>query len=397
MRARAHIQKQFAMGAALLSFVLLACGPLNQWQQLNRQQQAVATTTARLGETGDLVTDAYRKLQTLPGYRLESRRVERDGTGDQTSTTISTEYDVQGNLYVQTESTELYFVDGHTYLFDPQYEGWVDSTPVFPAELRQLYSADLSLTTLTHLLSRLGTVATKAGEETVGDRLATRYRLRSLATEVSQALGQVSPATLDLRGTLWIDVATGALLKTELFLYQAGASQPVQEFTLEVSDIGHIQPITVPGPVINPAGLISATATAQAWAVLAVALDHEGQAVNFELIPVGIAQTPDSSPRQAEVRVILRHLPEQLFRGTRLEPFLEQLRHQLSLGLPRRNLVVTSSGYRLEQSDAQNQEAEVIYFFNADLEDFSHAELVIAGPGNPLFAPVPVEEAETRN
>lgn len=397
MRARAHIQKQLVRGTALLSLLLLACGPLNQWQQLTRQQQAVATTTARLGQSGELVSEAYGKLQTLPGYRLESRRVERNEAGDQTSTTLITEYDGQGNLFVQTEATELYFVEGRTYLFDPHYAGWVDFTPVLPAELRQSYDDDLSLTTLTHLLSRLGTVPIETGQETVGDRLATRYRLRGLVTEISQTLGQEAPASLDLRGTLWIDETSGALLKTEISIYRADSSQPIQEFELEVSNIGQIRPITVPGPVVDPARLISATATAQAWTVQPVVLEHQGQMIDFELIPVGVTQTPNALPRQAEVRLILRKLPEQLFRGARLEPFLAQLQHQLSLGLPRRNLVVTSSGYRLNQSDSQNQEAEVIYLFKADLEDFSHAELVIAGLGNPLFAPVAVEQAETRN
>jgi hypothetical protein len=130
---------------------------------------------------------------------------------------------------------------------------------------------------------------------------------------------------------------------------------------------------------------------------LDVTIDHQGQAVSVQLVPVGVVQTPDSSSRQAAVRIILRQLPEQLFRGARLEPFLTQLQHRMSLGLPRRNLVVTSSGYRLDRSDFRTQEAEVIYLFEADLEDFSHAELVISGSGNPLFAPVPVEEAKIRD
>ncbi|MEW5961879.1 MAG: hypothetical protein AB1801_29510, partial [Chloroflexota bacterium] len=68
MRALARIQKQLVMGAALLSLGLLACGPLNQWQSLNRQQQALATQTALLGKNSPLIADAYHKLQTLPGY-----------------------------------------------------------------------------------------------------------------------------------------------------------------------------------------------------------------------------------------------------------------------------------------------------------------------------------------
>jgi hypothetical protein len=66
----------------------------------------------------------------------------------------------------------------------------------------------------------------------------------------------------------------------------------------------------------------------------------------------------------------------------------------MTLSLPRDNLIITSGGFRLENSDAKNNRADVLYFFNADLEGFSHAELIISGKGNPLFAPVPVEGNE---
>ena len=161
-----------------------------------------------------------------------------------------------------------------------------------------------------------------------------------------------------------------------------------------MSDIGQVEPIAAPAPVIDPMAIVSATATAEAWTVLTVDLNYRDQTLSFELIPLRVTQTPASSPRRAEVQLFLRQLPDFLFRGANLEPFLAQLRHQLTLSLPRRNLVVTSSGFRLDKSDSQNLEAEVIYFFNADLEDFSHAELVIAGKGNPLFAPMPVEKEE---
>jgi hypothetical protein len=35
---------------------------------------------------------------------------------------------------------------------------------------------------------------------------------------------------------------------------------------------------------------------------------------------------------------------------------------------------------------------KMVIFFNADLEDFSHAELTFSGLGNPLYAPVPVKQ-----
>jgi hypothetical protein len=80
---------------------------------------------------------------------------------------------------------------------------------------------------------------------------------------------------------------------------------------------------------------------------------------------------------------------------------LGQLREQLTLSIPERNLIVTSNGFRLADSGSQDLtgqdlagqelDLEVFYFFNADLEDFSHIELILSGQGNPLFAPVPVE------
>jgi hypothetical protein len=143
--------------------------------------------------------------------------------------------------------------------------------------------------------------------------------------------------------------------------------------------------------VVDPLAIVAATATAQAWTVLPVELEHQGTLINFEVIPLQITQTPTEPSGQAEVRLILKQLPDHLFLGAKLEPFLVQLRHQMTLSLPRENLVVTSSGFRLDSSDSKEHRADVLYFFNADLTGFSHAELIIAVQGNPLIAPVPVE------
>ena len=68
-----------------------------------------------------------------------------------------------------------------------------------------------------------------------------------------------------------------------------------------------------------------------------------------------------------------------------------QLRQQLTLSIPQRNLIVTSGGFEVADSNAINRSLSVSYFFNADLEDFSHVELILSGQGNPVFVPVSVE------
>ena len=243
------------------------------------------------------------------------------------------------------------------------------------------------------LLTQFGAIPIQAGHETLNNRSVTRYRLDYVISDLTRMAGhEPADKPVDLRGILWIDDETEALLKSELLLYEGQASQPSQEFGLEVSDIGQVQPIPVPSPVVDPAAMVAATATAQAWTVLTMDLTYRGEQLTFEVIPVRASQVPNSSPRQAEVELILRQLPGNLFREA--EPFLAQMRPQLTLSIPKRNLVVTSSGYRLEKSNAAEQTMMVTYNFNADLEDFSHAELIIAGVGNPQFVPVPVERNE---
>jgi hypothetical protein len=107
-----------------------------------------------------------------------------------------------------------------------------------------------------------------------------------------------------------------------------------------------------------------------------------------------VTQVFNAIPRQAELQLILRQLPDALFLDQNLEPFLTHLQRQLTLSIPSRNLTVTGSEFRLRNSDIQNRTVDVVYFFNVDLEDTGHAELMISGQGNPILAPVPVVDDE---
>lgn len=395
-------RKQQTVITVLLLSLILACGPLDRLREQNQQRQALATGAAIIDQNNRLAADAYKKIQTLPSYRLESRSIRQDSAGNRTSQVIISEYDAQRNRHTLTQAPngqehEVYFVDGHTYVFDPQYEGWLDLGAVTPAEAQQRGESVSpvspgSVESLVQLLTQFAVVPIEAGHEILNNRPATRYELQFIMAQITEAFGrEPTDPSMTLRGMLWVDDATGALLKSEFLLYEGQADQPTQEYLLEVSEIGNIAPITVPAPVVDPEAIAAATATAQAWTVLKGVLDYQGKQINFELIPVRATQVPDSSPRSARIQLILRQLPESLFLEAELEPFLIQLREKLLLSIPKRNLVVTSSGFRLENSDSQNRTLEVLYFFNADLEDFDHVELIFSRPGNPLFAPVPVE------
>ena len=397
------IQKQKSIVVTLLLLTTLACGSLERLREFNQQSQTSTTETAIAGHDRHLnITEAYEKSQALPGYRLENQHIGRDNAGNRTKQITSSEYDAQGNIHLVTQKpagqqSEFYFVDGYTYEFEPQYEGWVNLglTPLIEAQLvSKVPPASLKpVESIVQLLSQLGAAPTEMGRETLLNRPVTRYAI----ADTVEAFGKASATPpLDLRGTLWIDDETGAVIKSEIFLYEGENSQPAQEFILEISEIGQIDPITAPTPVIDPTAIASATATAQVQVVLPARLNYQGEAVSFEIIPLRVSQTPDSSPRRAEVQLILRQLPDAIFQETSLEPFLGQLREQLTLSIPERNLIVTSDGFRLADSDGpdlagQNLALEVFYFFNADLEDFNHVELILSGQGNPLFAPVPVE------
>jgi hypothetical protein len=394
-----RVQKSQVIAAALL-LLLLACGPLNRLQALNRQSRALATGVAIIGENKNLVVEAYQNLQRLPGYRLESQSIVRDSVGNLSSLIIISNYDSKGNVHTLTQTPdgrqdEIYSVDGHTYVFEAQYNGWVDLSAVTPVEIQQPNNPTLASLSQVgspiQLLSRFGGVPLEAGHETLQNRPVTRYELQYVVADFAEVLGdaQTTPDT-DLQGTLWIDDETEALLKLEILFYENRTDQPSQEFLLETSEIGNIAPVDIPAPVVDPVAIVSATATAQAWSVLKVKFDYQGEPITFELVPVQISQVPDSSPLSAEVQLILRNLPNSLLTEADAEPFLTQFHQQLTLSIPQHNLIVTSSGFRLESIDSQNYSMEVICSFNADLEDFNHVELILSSMGNPQFVPIPV-------
>ena len=396
MRPLRQIQKQYVVIAALGLWLTLACGPLDRLRTVNQQPQTTITGAANIRDNSHLAAEAYQKIETLPGYRLEIRHTIRSKTGQPASQTVIKEYDPAGNVYTRSQmddgsQTESYHIVGQTYRFDPQYDGWINLGTATPADLPP--DGEISLTASMQLLTQYGAAPTEAGHEMVNNRPATRYRLDYMVTELAELFGQEPANTpLELRGTLWLDDETGALLKSEILLYQGQADQPAQEFVLEISQIGQIKPIAVPRPVVDSKAIVTATATAEAWNVLNINLVYGDEQLSFEVIPLQVSQVPNSSPRRADMQLILRQLPDKLFRE--LEPFLAYLQGQLTLSIPKRNLVITSSGYTLENSNAAEQTLTVTYSFKADLEDFSHVELIIAGVGNPLFAPVPVENNE---
>lgn len=371
----------------LLSLMLLACGTLEQLQNLNRQPDVSATGAVIINQSGHLAAEAWQKTDTLPGYRLEIRHRHETAGREQIITTI---FDAAGNVHARrllADGTELeYFqVDGHVYQFQAQYQGWVDTGRDIPTQAGELVSP----AELLRMLIQIGTAPTQTGHELLHDRPATRYKLSYVTAEMARLFDQpAGDLPLDVRGTLWLDDKTGALVKSEIFLYRRGLEAPTQRFNLDVSQLGRVDPITPPEPIIDPQAVIAATATAQAWTVVETMLTYQGQPVTFELIPLEAHQIPDSSPRQTGVAIKLRRIPGIVFAAP--EPFLAQLRGQLRLSVPNQNLVVTSSGYELQHSSRPEQTIDLIYFFNANLEDFAHTELVISGQGNPQYAPVPV-------
>ncbi len=373
----------------LFSLTLLACSSLEQLQRLNRQPDITATGAAVISQSAHLAAEAYQKTDALPGYRLEIRHQhESDGRAQ----IITTTFDAAGNIHAHQQffdgtAFEYYWADAHVYQFDPQYDGWVDTGGDIP--ISHQTDSLVSPAELMRMLTQIGTISTQTGHELLNDRPATRYKLSYLSAEMARLFDQpTDDLPLDVRGTLWIDDETGALVKSEIFLYQSDIEEPTQRFTLEVSQIGDVKPITPPEPVVDPQAIVAATATAQAWTVLETTLIFQNRPVTFEIIPLEARQIPNSSPRQTGVKIRLQRIPGPIFAAP--EPFLAQLQTQLQLSIPNRNLIVTSGVYDLSDSNRQEQTIDLIYFFNANLESFDHAELVVSGPGNPQYAPVPV-------
>ena len=383
-----------------LFLLILACGPLNQLQTLNQKGRALATGVAVIGEGDYLAFEAYQKLDQLPGYRLESRTVFRDSDGTRSVFTSVSEHDAQGNIHTvslspDSQQYETFWVAGQTYIFEPKYSGWVNVTGADtskPDHTGQPAGVD-QITHSIQLLAQFGAVPTLAGQEPVLGRLATRYKLDYVTAELTQAFSSRPAASpINLQGTLWVDNQTGALLRSELLFYEADTRQPKQEFFLEVSEIGSISAIGQPTPIVNPEAVVAATATAQAWSVQQVKLNYKDTPVTFELIPLEAGQLSEDPAPQAQINIILRRLPPDFNLSADLEPFLKFLQQQLSLSIPRQNLVAPSSDFQLESADLQNYTVDVTYFFEVNLSGYNHVELIIANPGNPIFVAVPVAE-----
>ena len=385
---------------ALTLLLLLACGPFTQLQELNHKGRVLATGVAVMGEGDYQAFEAFENLNRLPNYRLESRATYRDQAGGITNFRVIAEHDSYGNVYTVAQTPdgrqqEIYVVDNHTYVYQTEYDGWIDLGTVAPDETEQIdggVPTELSqVVNPVQFLTQLGAVPTATGHEFIYSRAATRYELEYITAHLTETFGEQQDNTaFDLQGKLWVDDQTGALLRSEILIYDSGARQPSQEYFLETSRIGSVEPIQLPSPIINPAAIISATATARAWSVLQATINYQGTTVDFELVPLQISPATNSTQPGAAMRLILRRLPPELSADTDTRTFLAYLEQQLKLSIPQHNLVVASGGFQLEQLDIQAGSLEVVYFFDADLEDLAHVELILSGPGNPIVAAVPV-------
>jgi hypothetical protein len=381
-----NAKKKFII-ATLLLLMTLACGPLYRLQEFNRQNQVTPTATSPTGKKNELnIAAAFAKTQTLPGYRFEHQHIFRDDDR-QIKLATSGEVDSWGNLYLLDQSSEgqtqeTFVIDDRVYEFSSKYQGWINSTD--PSDLDDNIIADLtSVKKIIQLTTHAGTVPIEIKQETLLNRRTRRY---SVADTVQSDQTQV-----DLRGTLWIDDETGAIIKLELFLYRDSDSLPAEEFILSIDNIGNVETITIPSPVVNPTTADAATETAQSQQALPAKMNYQGEIIKFDVIPMKAIRLLNSAPRQAEIVLMLNRLPGNLFLEESFDPFLAQLREQLTLSIPEQNLVVTSAGYQLADKNPINRTLKVSFTFNADLENQSHVELILAGPGNPIIMPVPVE------
>jgi hypothetical protein len=369
--SRVHILQLVAAG------LLLACAPLGQLAEFGSDSAAVATSVA-IVDAGDFSTlTAYQKLDQLPGYRLQADQLTARNGLEITSTIIS-QVDAGGNNHTVTQTAdgvlhESYVINGQPYLFNTQYNGWVAGS-----------AAGSTLNGPHRWLLQLGVVPVETGRETVEARSVTRYRLNYLLPKLAE--GQAQANSPKISGSIWVDEATGALLKSEIQMVEA--DQTRQKFSLTVTEIGSIDPIVPPVPIVDPDSIVAATATAQAWTRLTVRLNYQGERIEFDLIPLHVKQNGDDSP--VEMQLLLRNLPPDILVSPEADPFLTQLGAQLTLSIPQNNLTAGSVGHQVESSDPVKQSVTVNYRFNASLGDFSHVELLLTNAGNPIIAPVPV-------
>lgn len=157
----------------------------------------------------------------------------------------------------------------------------------------------------------------------------------------------------------------------------------------EVSDSGNT-PVTTPTFTVNAVTATTA-ATTPSQVIIPAKLYYQDKLISFDITPVQASNITNTSPRQAEIQLMLHRLPGSLFSETGSDPFLMQLKKQLTLSIPERNLVITSTGFQLNDRDPINRTLKISYFFNTDIETLNHVELILSGPGNPLFMPVAVE------
>ncbi len=372
--------------ATLVLLMILACGSLDRLQTFNRQSQTQPTQT--LPKRNALnIAQAYAKMQTLPGYFFENRQVVRDSRGHQTEQIVSGEVDAQGNLHFfnrdfEGRQQEIYIIEPYVYVFEPEFQGWM-TTPRNEWAGGSHFTELPAIQELIQLTTQTKAAPIKENAGIILDRPSTRYTVAGTI--------QMNNRPVELRGTFWIDDETDALIKAETFFYRNSGSLPDREFTLTISQIGATEPIRAPMPVIDPTAATGAEATAQALVIFPAKINYRGEVIHFELMPVRVTHLSNTAPRQAKVEFLLRGLPDSLFVEKNAESFLAQLKEKLTLSIPEQNLIITSSGFEFNTPYPDSQTLQISYFFNADLENLDHVEVILAGPGNPLFMPVPVE------
>lgn len=358
--------------------LLLGCGSFGQLAQLSSSGPAVATGVALVDAGEFSVLAAYQNLDKLPGFHLQAEQAITTENGETSTLTVTRTQDAAGNRHTTSSAGddvlhEDYVIDGQTYAFNRQYDGWV----VGPTSVEALDGPH-------RWLLQMGVVPVEAGRETLEARSATRYRLNYLLPKLAEAQGQADLPKIS--GTLWVDDETGALLKSDIQIVESGQAR--QKYTITVTQIGQIAPLQAPTPVVSPGGIAAATATAQAWSTLQTGINYQGRRVEFELVPVDVSQQANSAT--AEMHLLLRNLPPELLQAPEPAPFLTQLGARLQLSIPQNNLSVASTNFTVENTNPAERSITVTYLFNADLEAFNHVELILANAGNPVIAPVPV-------
>ena len=106
MGPRGQMKWRIVMMAGFV-IVLLACGPLDRFRPTTPPPTATASETTLLRANSQLIARAYQVIETLPGYRLETRHLVRDEAGQLISQVIITKaYDPAGNLYSRSQARD---------------------------------------------------------------------------------------------------------------------------------------------------------------------------------------------------------------------------------------------------------------------------------------------------